>query len=74
MKKNGGDERIVVIIDIYMEMSQENFLGSYLYLKQKCHFFLLFSFSFFLPQNRKQEGQNRFWSYWGGVDTSGRGR
>jgi hypothetical protein len=34
MKKNRGKEPIVVIVHIYMEMSQGNFLCSYLYLKQ----------------------------------------
>jgi hypothetical protein len=42
MKKNKGDEPIGIIIHTYMEMSQGNFLCSYLYLKQaKMSFFSL---------------------------------
>jgi hypothetical protein len=44
MKKNRGDELIVVVVQIYMEMSQGNSLCSYLYLKQaKMSFFFLFT-------------------------------
>jgi hypothetical protein len=41
MKKIKGDKTIGVIIHIYMEISQGNFLCSYIYLKLKCHGFLL---------------------------------
>jgi hypothetical protein len=34
MKKNRSDKPVGVTIHIYMEISQENFLCSYLYLKQ----------------------------------------
>jgi hypothetical protein len=41
-----------VMIDIYMEISQRNSLGSYLYLKQaKCSFFL---FSSIKSENRRE--------------------
>jgi hypothetical protein len=48
MKKNRGDKLIQLIIHIYMEMSQENFL--YSYIKQKCLFIL---------QKQKTGRQNR---------------
>jgi hypothetical protein len=35
MKKNREDEPVGVIIHIYMEISQENFLCGYHYLKQE---------------------------------------
>jgi hypothetical protein len=41
MKKVRGDKPIGVLIPIYKEISQGNTLCGYLYLKQKCHFFLL---------------------------------
>jgi hypothetical protein len=44
-KKNRGDERIWVVIHIYMEVPQGNSLCSY--LKQNCHFFLNFAISIF---------------------------
>jgi hypothetical protein len=51
MKKNRGDEPILVISHAYMEMSQRNSL--YGYLKQgKISFFFLF-----LYKIRKQEGR-----------------
>jgi hypothetical protein len=51
MKKNRGDEPIVVIIHIYMEMSQGHSLCSY--LKQT-------KISFFsLSQNQRTGGQSR---------------
>jgi hypothetical protein len=53
MKKIRGYESIGVIIHIYMEISQENSLCSYVYLKQaKCHFFL---FSSTKSENRRTE-------------------
>jgi hypothetical protein len=39
-----------------MEISQGNSLCSYLYLKLKCHVFVI-SFLFFLLQNQKTGGQ-----------------
>jgi hypothetical protein len=48
---------IRVIIHIYMEISQRTSLCSYLYLKQKCHFFLL--------ENQRTGGQNRSCPGWG---------
>jgi hypothetical protein len=39
MKKTRGDNPIGAIIHKYMEISQGNFLCSYLYLKLKCHVF-----------------------------------
>jgi hypothetical protein len=53
MKKNRGDKPIGIIKHIYMEISQGNSLGSYLYLKQaKMYFFPL--------QNQRTRGLNRF--------------
>jgi hypothetical protein len=59
MKKERGDEPIVVIMHKYMEMSHGNSLDSYFYLKQAKMSF--FSFSFFLQfsstklENRRLE-------------------
>jgi hypothetical protein len=56
MNKNGGDEPIGFIIHIHMELSQGNFLCSYLN-KQKCHFFF----------NKIREQESRpgsVWGYW----------
>jgi hypothetical protein len=57
MKKTRGDHPIGAIIHKYMEISQGNFLCSYLYLKLKCHAFL-FIFSLFpliKSKNRRAE-------------------
>jgi hypothetical protein len=43
MKKNRGDEPIGVIIHTHMEISQENSLCSYIYIKQEKMSFFLFS-------------------------------
>jgi hypothetical protein len=53
-EKNRGDEPIWVIILIYMEMSQGNFL--YIYLKKTKMSFLVFFF-FFFYKIREQEGR-----------------
>jgi hypothetical protein len=53
MKKIRGDKPIEVII--YIEISQGNFLHSYLYLKQAKITF----FSFFHLQNQRTGGWNR---------------
>jgi hypothetical protein len=51
MKKNRGDEPIVVIIHVYMEMSQETHcVAIFTPNKQKCHFF-----SFFFYKIQEQE-------------------
>jgi hypothetical protein len=58
MKKIRGDKPVGVIIHIYKEISQENSLCSYLYLKQtKCHVFsfYLFIFSFTKSENKRAE-------------------
>jgi hypothetical protein len=57
MKKIRGDKPIWVIIHTYIEISQGNSLCSYLYLKLKCHVFIL-SFLFFLLYNQRRGGQN----------------
>jgi hypothetical protein len=57
MKKNRGHEPVVVIIHIFMEMSQENLLCSYLYLKQaKLSFFFFFSST--KSETRRENRQN----------------
>jgi hypothetical protein len=64
-----GDEPTGVIVHIYMELSQGNSLGSYLYLKQaKMSFFF-----FLLYKIREQE--DRTGPAWGleGSGTNGRG-
>jgi hypothetical protein len=62
MNKNIGDEPIWVITHIHMEISQGNFLCSYLYLnKQKCNFF------FFLFCSTKSENEGRTGPSWDGV-------
>jgi hypothetical protein len=63
-KKNQGDEPIWVIIHIYMEMSQGNFLCSCLKLTKLSIFFSLL-------QSQRTGGKNR--SCMGEVGTSGRG-
>jgi hypothetical protein len=52
MKKHRGDEPTVVIVHIYMEISQGNSLCSYSYLKQAKMSF----FSFIFYKIREQEG------------------
>jgi hypothetical protein len=51
MKKIRGDKLSGVVIHAYMELSQGNSLCSYLYLKLKCHVFILSFLFFFLLQN-----------------------
>jgi hypothetical protein len=54
MKKIRGDEPIVYIIYIYMEISQGNSLWSYPYLKQaKMSCFLFYLFSSTKSENKK---------------------
>jgi hypothetical protein len=56
MNKIRGDKPIGVIIHIYMEISQENSLCSYLYLKQnKMSCFLFYFFSSTKSENRRVE-------------------
>jgi hypothetical protein len=52
MKKNRGDEPIVIIIHTYMEISQGNSLCSFLYHKQAKMSFL---FSSTKSENRRTE-------------------
>jgi hypothetical protein len=72
MKKNRGDELIgVIILIIYMEISQGNFLCSCLYHKQAKMSF--FSFLFFILQNWRcaehvpQRSGKRRIAVWGDV-------
>jgi hypothetical protein len=72
MKKIRGDKPIWLIIHIFMQISQENSLGSYLYpSKLKCQvcLFVCFLFSFFFYKIREQEGgtspdQGGGWHQW----------
>jgi hypothetical protein len=69
MKKIRGDKPIGVKIHMYMEISQGNFLCSYLYLKLKSHGFC-FIFSLFSPKKseKKREKQvlakGKNWHQW----------
>jgi hypothetical protein len=54
MKKIRGDTPIGVIIHTYMEISQGNYLCSYLSLKLRCHVFH-FTFSPIKLENRRME-------------------
>jgi hypothetical protein len=58
MKKTRGDEPVGVIIHTYMEISQRNYLSSYLYLKQaRMSSLSFYLFSFFFYKIREQEGR-----------------
>jgi hypothetical protein len=62
------DEPILVIMHIYMGISQENSLCSYLYLKQAKMSFFLFSFT--KSENRREEQvllevQGSWYQWWG---------
>jgi hypothetical protein len=70
MKKIRGDKPIVVIIHIYMGISQGNSLCSYLYLKQAKMSF----FSFLPSQNWTTGGWNRSCRWWRGQQDGGGGR
>jgi hypothetical protein len=77
MKKIRGDKPIGVIIQTYLEISQENSLCSYLYLKLKCHV-SHFIFSPTKLENRRADqvlpregglkpvGEEKFWGKWVG--------
>jgi hypothetical protein len=74
MKKIISDKPVGVIIHIYMELSKENSMCSYLYLKQtkmSCFSFCLFFFYFY--KIREQEGRTGLVERVG-VGTSERGR
>jgi hypothetical protein len=72
MKKNRGDEPIIIIIHIYMDMSQGYFLCSYLYLKKgKISFHSSFFYCFYKTGERK--GRNILSGGRGEVGTSGSG-
>jgi hypothetical protein len=70
MKKIKGDKPIGIIIHTYMEISQENSLYSYLYLKQaKMSCFSLYLVSFFSYKIGEQEGitspaKGESWHQW----------
>jgi hypothetical protein len=61
MKKIRGDKTSGVIIHTNMEISQENSLCSYLYLKLKCHGFFVLCF---LLQNWRTAVQNKSCPGW----------
>jgi hypothetical protein len=54
MRKIRGDKSRGIIVHTYMETSQGNSLGIYLYLKLKCHFFIL-PFLFLPLQNQRTD-------------------
>jgi hypothetical protein len=61
VKRTSTDEPVGVVIHICMETIQGNSLCSYLYLKfAKNAMYLLLSFMYFLLQNQRTRGQNRF--------------
>jgi hypothetical protein len=55
MKKNRGDELILVKVHIYMEILQENSLHSFLYLKQEKMSFLKICFFPIQSENKRAE-------------------
>jgi hypothetical protein len=60
MMKIRRDISVGAIIHIYMEISQGNYLHSYIYLKQaKMSCFSFYLFSFLLLQNQRTGGQNK---------------
>jgi hypothetical protein len=73
MKKNRGDNPIVVIIHTYMEISQGNSLCRYLYVKEAKMSCFSFYLLFFLLKNWKKEGQNRFFQGKGSRGSIGTG-
>jgi hypothetical protein len=75
VKRTGRDEPVGVVIHICMETTQGNSLCSYLYLKlAKMSCFSFYLLSFFLLQNLRTGGQNRFCWGVGEVGTSGNGK
>jgi hypothetical protein len=60
MKIIRGDKLSGILMHAYMEISQENSLCSYLYLKPKCHVFH-FIFSLFSPTKLENKWAQQAW-------------
>jgi hypothetical protein len=72
VKKTKRNQPIRVITQTCMEKTKENSLCSYLYLKLAKTSRFFFYLLFFLLQNQRTGGQNRFWGEVGeGVGTNG---